>query len=211
MISHDLRSPLMSIHGSLTLVSQGAKGAIEGGVKVDIDKASANLERLMLLVDDLLDFQRLQSGKLELDLADFDLAVLFREAIELVGANAKAKGVDIRFPQRQWTVRGDKQKLLQAFLNLLNNAIKFSPANEPVTVAVIEQAKFLEVTITDCGPGVPEDYCEKIFNAFEQVPGAKTKEGTGLGLAICKLIIRGHNGQIGVRNGSTFWFTLPKF
>lgn len=211
MTSHDLRSPLMSIHGSLTLISQGAKGPIAGGVKVDIDKAITNLERLMLLVDDLLDFQRLQSGKLELEMVDFDLSSLFSEAIALVDANAKAKGVDIRFPQRQWTVRGDKQRLLQTFLNLLNNAIKFSPANEPVTIAVIEQAKWLEVTITDCGPGVPEDYRERIFNAFEQVPGAKAKEGTGLGLAICKLIIRGHSGQIGVRDRSTFWFSLPKF
>ncbi len=216
MISHDLRSPLMSMSGSITLMLAGAKGSLPAEIEKDMERSRTNVDRLIGLVSDLLDFQQLQSDKMIFVENDFALRSMMDACKELVEGIAQAKRIEIILPEGNWIVRGDKQRLQQAFLNLLSNAIKFSPEAEQITVHVEDTEQCIEVSISDCGPGIPEDSREKIFQAFEQVPGQKSKEGTGLGLAICRLIIEGHGGALGVRDrndgkhGSTFWFNLNK-
>jgi len=215
MISHDLRSPLMAIHASTTLVAAGAKGAVSPALKEDMEKSSANINLLMDIVNDLLELQKLQSGLFTLERTDFDLATMFQEVFELVQANAVAKNVSLDAMEGSWFLHADKARVSRAFLNFVSNAIKFSPSGATVSVSVVETGNWLEVLVTDDGPGVPVVEREKIFEPFQQVSDSKTKEGTGLGLAISKLIVDGHGGSVGVRDGkagsgSTFWMRLPR-
>jgi signal transduction histidine kinase len=225
MISHDLRSPLSSLYGSLKLIVAGAKGPVSEEVATEVKTAANNVERLVRFVNDLLDFQKLKAGRMELDLTEFDLLSIISEAIDMVRSFAQAKGVQVSAPAGQWDIVGDRGKLVQTLVNLLGNAIKFTAPDTTIVVDVIDEAETIEVCVTDCGPGVPEEFRDTIFNAFEQVPSApKIKQGTGLGLAICKLIIKAHKGLIGCRPaakavfnqesaanpGTTFWFRIPK-
>jgi PAS domain S-box-containing protein len=212
MISDDLRSPLTAMLSSATTIEEAA---LSERAKRDMQRGRRALERLIALVDDLLDLQQLQSGEITFESADFDLQSVLGEAADLLKDSATAKNVSVELPQGQWLVRGDQKKVMQAALNLLSNAIKFSPAEGHVAVTVQQLENFFEVSITDSGPGVPPKFHDRIFEAFEQVPNKRSKEGTGLGLAICKSIIDAHGGEVGLRapegtTGSTFWFSLPK-
>lgn len=225
MISHDLRTPLMSTLSSMTLIRKGVKGAISREVEKEITIAERNIDRLIFFVNDLLDFQKLRAGKMTLDLEACSINDAIDEAVELLQGNAEAKSISIRVPNQNWSLACDRQKLVQTLVNLLSNAISHSPQGSSIVLAVQDQPHHLEISVTDEGAGVPEEFREKIFDAFEQLPTSST--GTGLGLAICRLIVEAHGGMIGVRDGgassseggestpdktsgSTFWFRLPK-
>lgn len=198
MVSHDLRSPLMSIHASMTLISAGAKGEISEEVRKSTNDAASAIELLTILVNDLLDFQKLQEGKMQLAISEFELGELLAESISLLEAAARKKNVQIHLKPGQWTVKADQSKLRQTITNFVSNAIKFSPHDGHIWIDVAQERASIEVRVIDQGPGIPEGYEEKIFEAFEQVPSEKQKEGSGLGLAICKLIATAHGGATGV-------------
>jgi|AGTN01.1.fsa_nt_gi PAS domain S-box len=225
MVSHDLRSPLMSIHASMTLISAGAKGEISSEIRSSTADAANAIDMLTVLVNDLLDFQKLQEGKIQLARSEFQLDELIKESIQLLEAGARKKNIEIIQAPGTWNISADQSKLRQTILNLLSNAIKFSPVNGKIWIDVEWDEQGAEVRVFDQGPGIPEGYEEKIFDAFEQVPSsAAKKEGAGLGLAICKLIATAHGGMTGVysgeeakrykdekstNTGSVFWIRIP--
>lgn len=216
MVSHDLRSPLMSLDFSLTLIGSGKYGELnEKGLK-ELSSAENSAKRLIRLINDLLDIEKIESGKLNVLKMPLSFQTLCEHSIDAVRALALSKDIevliegedDLEFP-------GDPDRLQQVIINLLGNAIKFSPNNSKVIIRADERDDFVEIRVIDSGPGIPADYKKKIFDRFQQVSrgDGKEKEGTGLGLAISKAIIEAHGGTIGVETedgkGSSFWIRLP--
>ena len=216
-VSHELRTPITAIQGSLKLIN--------AGVIPDADKqkdmltiAESNTDRLLTLVNDLLDFEKLQAGRMEFNFTNIDLVSLVEASIETNKPYAEKFGVKLNFQVRDNTappVMGDETRLAQVIANLISNAAKFSAEGEEVTITVDRTQGGVSVRVQDKGPGIPEDFRARLFDRFTQVDGSSTKNspGTGLGLAICKHIIDGHNGIIDVEsevgNGSVFYFVLP--
>lgn len=196
MISHDLRSPLMAMGNSLTLIEAGVKGEISPEAKASVLASAKNVEKLVALVNDLLDFQKLKAGKMQLNLEPHSLQTIVREAAELLAESARQKSVELQLPQGETSLPCDYNKLLQTVVNLLSNAIKFSEPGKVVVVDLDETGGNARLCVSDSGPGVPEEFREKIFEPFEQAPSSRAKEGTGLGLAICKLVVEAHGGKI---------------
>ncbi|MBS2004918.1 MAG: PAS domain S-box protein [Cyanobacteria bacterium SZAS LIN-5] len=213
MISHDLRSPLCAINVSLEVAYEHAKRLGLDDTLSELKSSIKNTELLINFVNSLLDFQKLKSGKMEIQRVRCDIVQLISQASDLVLSSAEAKGINVEIPSNQCFVECDPQKIIQTVMNLLSNAIKFSNKNTSVCVSIEHLANFTKVLVSDNGPGIPEENRENIFDAFYQIGAANSKEGTGLGLAICKLIIETHGGTIGVTgnhpDGSIFWFTLP--
>lgn len=216
MISHDLRSPLMSMQSSIWLISEGVKGDVQTDADLEVKKIGKDIERLIAFVNDLLDFQKLKAGKMQLDNQSCDFAEIINEAVSQVQGLARQNDLKVEVPGGYWRVSCDRQKLMQTLVNLLSNAIKFSPRGSSIAVEVDETPAQIEISVSDCGPGVPEESRKRIFEAFEQVKSSqKAHMGVGLGLAICKLIVEAHGGSIGCRSretgeGSTFWLAIPK-
>lgn len=221
MITHDLRSPLSSMLGSLTLVQEGVRGEISPAVRKELGVAMTSVEHLAALVNDLLDFQKLSAGKMVMVREDHDFDGIVTDSLNMLQEIAQKKRVTFSKNALGVSLNCDRMKLAQVLNNLISNAIKFSPEDSVITITrkktteVCEGSRvpldFLEVHILDCGNGVPEHLSEKIFEAFERLPGER-KEGTGLGLAICKMVIEAHGGRIGVNSGSAggdFWFKMP--
>jgi len=202
MISHDLRSPLMAMGNALTLLKSGAKGEIPGEARQRVETSARNVDKLIVLVNDLLDFQKLKAGKMDLALAPVSLQSIINDAAEFVEEAAREKNVAIELPSGETIVQCDRNKLMQTAVNLISNAIKFSDKDGKVTVSVEPSAEKVFFSVSDTGPGVPLEFQERIFEPFEQAPSGKKNEGTGLGLAICKLVVEAHGGKIGVANRS---------
>jgi PAS domain S-box-containing protein len=207
MISHDLRSPLMAMGNSLTLLKAGAKGDLPEDARRRIETSSRNVEKLIVLVNDLLDFQKLKAGKMELVLQSVSLQSIISDAASLVEEAALDKKVSVTLPDGETIIRCDRNKLMQAAVNLISNAIKFSGEGGLVTVKVEGGKGGLKggadkvlFSVMDTGPGVAPEFQQRIFEPFEQAPSGKKSEGTGLGLAICKLVVEAHGGTIRVDN-----------
>lgn len=221
MISHDLRSPLTSVIGGLTMLASGVKGDLPSSLQEEANSAIRSADRLVAFINDLLDFQKLDSGQVPLELKAHSIRDLVIEASQLVEPIAKSKSVELCLESNElnFSVICDRQMTVQVILNLLSNAIKFAPSNSKVEVKVAEQADLVRLSVIDGGPGIPEGMRQKIFEPFEQVE-PKQHQGTGLGLAICKMIVEAQGGTIGVNDrpqadsesspasGSEFWFTL---
>lgn len=214
MISHDLRSPLMAMHNSLSLIVAGVKGNVSDEVRSDLSRGIANVDRLMQLVNDLLDFQKLKAGRMELQREEFDFREIARETTDLLSGFADKKGLKLVSPPEELIVEGDRRMLLQVLTNLVSNAIKFSPEGESITIAAQSFENGFEFSVADCGRGIAEENRERVFETFEQESRNDAKQGTGLGLAICKLIVEAHLGRIWVEpgendTGSTFRAFIP--
>jgi len=212
MISHDLRTPLTSIQGTLALATRGSFGTLtEKGVKRVAD-AEEDTERLINMINELLDIEKMEAGKLELECARVGLAEIVDRSIESVQGFAESHGISVSREGDDATVFGDKDRLIRVIINLVSNAIKYSETGSAVLVRISREDGKAIVKVCDSGRGIPESAVNQIFDRFSQVEKADAKKGTGLGLAICKAIVEAHKGQIGVEStagtGSTFWFTL---
>ena len=214
-VSHELRTPLTSIRGSLTLLSVGAMGALPEQAKKVVSIAERNTIRLIGLINDILDIEKLEAGKLDMVFENTNMKDIMERSEQSVNTFAANNGVKLEMMPTDAQVYADGDRIVQVLVNLLSNAIKFSPQGQTVTVAVENAAGFVHVRVIDRGRGIPEQFKKLLFQRFQQVEAsdAKKKGGTGLGLAICKGIIEQHGGQIGVDSeegkGSTFWFRLP--
>lgn len=215
MISHDLRTPLMSVSSSINLVQSGATGEISEVVERELNSAERSVDHLIELVNDLLDFEKLEAGRMNFEVIPLQINEVIEESARLVNALAVDRKITIETPKHNLMVAGDQRKLIQVTVNLLSNALKHSPEGGVIKVQSKEIGGMVEIAIHDQGPGVPDEYAEKIFAPFEQINHRATAAlGTGLGLAICKLVVEGHGGKIAVRHsellqGSAFWYTLP--
>jgi PAS domain S-box-containing protein len=219
MVSHDLRTPLTSIQGFLSLLDAGVYGQISDSGMESLEIADSSISRLIKLVNDLLDAERLESGKMELNLGTCSILHLFESSADAVETFADQQGVKLTVvaPSHEHdSVYADGDRLIQVLVNLLSNAIKFSASGTKVTLASIPVEDMIELQVIDEGRGIPAEFLDSVFERFKQVKksDSKNRKGTGLGLAICKAIIEKHGGQIGVRSeegkGSTFWFRIPE-
>lgn len=214
-VSHELRTPLTSLRGSLGLLTAGVVGPLPPDTLRMVEIAERNTVRLIDLINGILDLERLGSGSVPLRPAPTPLGRVLERAHEAVAALAQQAGVALDLPPTPVVVQGDADRLVQLVVNLLGNAIKFSPAGTRVEVSVAEEGDAARTTVLDRGRGVPAEMREAIFERFRQVEGSDSRRegGTGLGLAICRTIVEQHGGTIGVEpregGGSVFWFTLP--
>ena len=212
--SHELRTPLTSIRGSLGLLASGAVGALSDEAVEVVAIAERNAVRLMALINDILDLERLETGTIELRFAQVPVESILRRAMESLPAFGHQHGITVEVAEVSATIWADADRIVQVVVNLLSNAVKFSPPGAPVTIGVGLRDSWVEFRITDRGRGVPVADRSAIFERFRQVEtsDAREKGGTGLGLAICKSIVEQHGGTIGVESeegrGSTFWFRV---
>lgn len=217
-VSHELRTPLTSIKGALGLALSGAVGSMPDEARKLVEIAEKNSERLGNLVNDILDVEKLQSGKMGYNFEASDLSELTRIAMEANQHYGQEHGVTYELvdaPERAG-VSVDRHRLDQVFANLLSNAAKFSPKNSKVEVRVEENGSSWRVSVSDKGPGIPERYRDRVFERFGQVNSedGRNVKGTGLGLSITRSILADHGGTIDydstVGQGTTFYFDLPK-
>ncbi len=215
MVSHDLRTPLNSVSSSFELLLEGVRGPLSEKVLVIVKRALENIKLLLALINELLEIEKLESG-VTLEKTAVSAHDVCVAAKELVQSFATASGISIQGPHGDAVVNGNERRLIQAMTNLLSNAIKFSPPGSTVTLSIEVQSPFVELAVTDQGPGVAESDRSIIFEKFKQ-SRAKTStgmKGTGLGLALVKATAEAHNGQAGVSNtgrGSRFFLRLDEF
>jgi PAS domain S-box-containing protein len=217
-LSHELRTPLTSIIGSLQLINSGVLGEAPKDIGELTAVAERNGQRLLDLINDILDIEKIESGKLTMISQALRLDELVREAIVL--NKGFAERFKVRFEAlgelRPWEVYADHKRLLQVMTNLLSNAAKFSPEGGVVEITVQERGADLRIAVHDHGPGIPEAFRAKIFGRFTQADSTATRQkgGTGLGLAICRRLIELLHGRIGFEDrpggGTSFWFELPR-
>lgn len=216
-VSHELRTPLTSIHGSLKLLEAGVGGAISDSAMKLISIAQKNSQRLVLLINDLLDMEKIDSGKVSLSLTSLDLVPLVEQSIQ--DNSGYATAFDVKFvygahPLRAM-VKADANRLAQVMANLLSNAAKFSGDSQQVDIRISLTDDTALVEVEDHGIGIPIDFQKEIFGAFAQANSGNTREqgGTGLGLKISKSLINAMQGDIGFDSTpafrTIFWFSLP--
>lgn len=214
-VSHELRTPLTSIRGALGLLNAGMLGPIDDKAANLLRIAQANSDRLIRLINDILDLERIQSGREPLSFRPVQLDEVVRQAIEGITPTAEGAGVLLLHDATRVELDADPDRLLQVLTNLLSNAVKFSPAGATVSVMLHPEADGVTLSVIDHGRGIPADKLETIFGRFQQVDAsdARQKGGSGLGLAICRTIVTQHAGRIWAeRNpvcGATFRVYLP--
>lgn len=217
-VSHELRTPLTSIRGALGLVSGGAAGEIPSKMNEMLKIATSNTERLLLLINDILDLQKIESGKMVFKFDEIDLATFLSQAVEDHQAYAAQRGVSFVITRSLEGARiyADYNRLMQVMGNLMSNAAKFSEEGAKVEISAVKQGKdAVRVTVTDYGSGIPDEFQGKVFERFTQSDASDTRKkgGTGLGLAIAKVIVEKHGGRISfisrVGVGTSFMIDLP--
>ncbi|MGV0103424.1 histidine kinase [Nostoc sp. DSM 114160] len=215
IVSHELRTPLTAIRAALGLLQTGIYDKKPDKFKRMIEIAAIDSDRLVRLVNDILDLERLESDRAVLEKTTCNAADLIQQAVAGVQAIANQQNITFEIHPTNAQVWAAADAIVQTLTNLLGNAIKFSPADSTITLSVQQQTDRVLFQITDRGRGIPADKLEAIFGRFQQVDASdsRTKGGTGLGLAICRSIIDRHGGQIWAEStlgvGSTFFFTLP--
>jgi PAS domain S-box-containing protein len=219
VVSHELRTPLTSIRGSLGLLLGGTVGNYTDKAKKLLDIANSNCERLLLLINDILDIEKIEAGKMDFHLAPVNIVDLIRETIDSNRLYADKYGVRVNLMKHDDNVlvNVDASRLIQVMTNLISNAVKYTSVNGNVDISVIQRGDIVRVTVTDYGAGVPENFRATIFQKFSQADSSsnRNQSGTGLGLSICKTIIEKFGGSINFTSKpnkeTIFYFDLPKF
>jgi signal transduction histidine kinase len=216
-VSHELRTPLTAIIGSLGMVNSYLSDSLSAEAKTMVDMAYQNGKRLSVLINDILDFEKLNANRMEFQYRPLQLTSFLTQALEL--NHSFAEGCRVSFvleqPAGEVKIIADEQRLMQVMTNLLSNAAKHSPAGEQVLISVEKKTDRVRVSVRDHGEGVPASFRPHIFEKFAQAESSSSKKnaGTGLGLAISKAIIEQMGGTIGfeseIGKGAMFYFELP--
>ncbi len=218
IVSHELKTPLSAMQVNIALMAGGITGELPAKAQQKVRILDSNVNRLIRLINDLLDIDKLEAGKFELVIKPNSSLRMIESAVESVRAFAEERSVEISCADAsdEVFVECDFDRIVQVIVNLLSNAVKYSAEDSKVLIQILEIEDQVEFRIVDTGRGIPESHVDKIFDRFQQVEKSDSREkgGTGLGLAICKAIIEQHGCQTGVHSmlgrGSTFWFRLKK-
>jgi PAS domain S-box-containing protein len=215
-VSHELRTPLTAMKEGLNIVLDGIVGEINEKQKKFLDIANRNVDRLGTLINDVLDFQKLEAGKMNLNIQENDIGQIVSEVHETMALFAQKNKVELvsELPEDLPKAKFDRAKIIQVLTNLISNAVKFTPANGMASVNVRRQNDELVISVHDTGMGIPKEELPKIFERFYRVNRPdKQIQGTGLGLAIVHKIVMMHSGRIEVESevdqGTTFTIFLP--
>jgi signal transduction histidine kinase len=215
-MSHELRTPLNAIIGFSEVLSERMFGEINDKQAEYLGDILESGRHLLSLINDILDLSKIEAGRMELEPSDFDLPRAIENTLILVRERAQRRGIELghTVEKQLGMIHGDERKIRQVLLNLLSNALKFTPEGGRIDVLAALRDGIAEVSVTDTGVGISPDDQEVIFEEFRQVgTAAKKVEGTGLGLAISRKFVELHGGTIRVTSqlgkGSTFSFTLP--
>ncbi|MDH4230122.1 MAG: PAS domain S-box protein [Nitrospirota bacterium] len=216
-VSHELRTPLTSIRGAIGLLEGNAGGELPHKAREILSIASNNTQRLLLLINDILDIDKIESGQMPFRFQRLDLGTFLREAVRTHTGYAAQHGVtmSVVHVDDNLAVNADPDRLMQVLANLLSNAAKFSPQGATVDIEATREGSSARITVKDCGPGIPESFQPRVFEKFSQHDATDSRRagGTGLGLSIARAIIGKHGGHIGFDTvegqGTTFWLNLP--
>jgi signal transduction histidine kinase len=216
-VTHELRTPLTSIMGYSEFLEDGIGGGLTSDQGEFVAQIQEGTRRLQRLVDDLLDFARLEAGTFQLVSQEGDMGALIRQEMASLLPQVRdgRLTLSLDLPQEPVRVRMDAPRIGQVLLNVGGNAVKFTRPGGEVTVGLTREGDSVRVTIRDTGIGIPADQLPHLFQKFYQVDPSATREfgGAGLGLSISKALVEAHGGEMGVESvegqGSTFWFTLP--
>jgi signal transduction histidine kinase len=215
-MSHELRTPLNAVIGFSEVLSEGMFGEINAKQAEYLRDILESGRHLLSLINDILDLSKIEAGRMELELAVFDLPQVLEDALILVRERATRRGIALHkaVDPQLGAIRADERKVKQVVLNLLSNALKFTPEGGRIAVGAVATDGAVEVSVEDTGVGIAPEDQESVFEEFRQVGLADKKaEGTGLGLALCRKFVELHGGRIWVKSqvgvGSTFTFTLP--
>jgi signal transduction histidine kinase len=215
MVTHDLRTPLNSVGGCIEMLASGTCGEMSEYAEDTVLRAEQQLSRVLTMINEWLDVERLQSGVSPPESKNFAIHGLATQIVDGVKALADKNQIEMVVEETELNIFGAPDLISRVLTNLLGNALKFAPPDSTVTVAASPSGNGVRVEVRDQGRGVPDDLKDKIFERFAQVEKADATAhgGTGLGLAICKAIVESHHGKLGVEStegqGSTFWFWLP--
>jgi len=214
MIVHDMRSPLMSLDGYLDMLQMFDQECLSAKAKEYVAHARTNANRVIHMADEMLTVSKLEEGNIELQLVACDLAEMLREVVGNYEIVRGRKSIQYILRPGHFTVSVDRNLIGRVLQNLMDNAMKFSPDDGVIKVAVADQDKLVRVEVSDQGIGIPRNQQDLIFEKFKQLERQSGRSGVGLGLAFCKLAVEAHGGHIGVESetgkGSTFWFTLQR-
>ena len=218
IVSHELRTPLTSIRGSLGLILNGIAGVLPDKLNALLGIASNNTDRLLFLINDILDIQKIESGNMSFNMQVVDVVELVQRAVNDDEPYARQTGVNLvvrcAIADARYTM-ADPERIAQVLSNLLSNAIKFSPEDGAVEVAVELEGEGFRLSVTDQGPGIPPEFQHKLFDKFTQGDSSSTRKhgGTGLGLSIAQAIVKRHGSEIQFESaegkGTSFYFHLP--
>jgi len=216
-MSHELRTPLNAIIGFSEVLLERMFGEVNAKQVEYLEDILSSGRHLLSLINEILDLSKVEAGRMELEIAVFDLPQALERALTLVRERATRRGLtlDLSLDERLGTFVGDERKIRQVVLNLLSNAVKFTPEGGRVGVAATLANGAVQIAVTDTGIGIAPEDQEAIFEEFRQVGGdySQKREGTGLGLTLAKKFVELHGGTIWVKSevgrGSTFTFTLP--
>jgi PAS domain S-box-containing protein len=217
VVSHELRTPLTSIRGSLGLILGALAASLPGKVRDLLEIAQTNCERLVLLINDILDIEKFSAGQMRFDVQVLPLPGVVLQSVEANEGYARKFNVrfDLLASPSDWLVAVDPDRFVQVMSNLLSNAAKYSPAGGVVRVWCESRGDGFRVNVRDEGPGIPPEFRARIFEKFSQADSSATREkgGTGLGLHIARRFVEHMHGRIGFESeagqGSTFWIELP--
>lgn len=216
MVSHDLRTPLQSVVNSLYVLSSQALCPLNERALKEINVAESSATHLICLINDLLDIEKWETGKVNLQCGHIPLMPVFERSHDLVAGFARQHDIDVEMQPTELKVYADGDRLVQVIVNLVSNAVKFSPPGSAVKVTANSMGEFVEIRVIDRGRGIPVEHLESVFERYHQVEvsDGQIERGMGLGLAICKKIVESLGGTIGVesveKEGSEFWLRIPR-
>jgi signal transduction histidine kinase len=213
MVNHDLRAPLAAIQTVLAGILKGLYGDLTDKGRTRVSDARQDARRLLDLINETMETDRLDSPQFQLSREQFNLADLINGVIASLQSLLEQKQINIDYTPAEIGVLADRQLLHRVVLNFLDNAIKYGPERSTIQIVTDQAAKEVTVEVNDEGPGIDSADCDRIFRAYERGSDRTDKEGKGLGLAICRAIVEAHGGRIGVQGraekGSSFWFAIP--
>jgi two-component system phosphate regulon sensor histidine kinase PhoR len=212
-VSHELRTPLASVRAMVETIGELEEG-LDHGSSEFVRRSLLQIDRLGLLVDELLDLSRIESGAIELHPEAVDVVAAVAEAADSVRAQVTARAVELTLPSERLQVECDKRSLVRIASNLLDNAVKYSPEGATVTVEARSEGELVAISVRDQGPGIAPEDLPRVFERFYKADASRSNDGVGLGLAIVKHLVRAHRGTVVAETqptgGSTFTVRLPR-